>query len=155
MRLFWFSTLGYGADLGRSRLVIFRPTIYCVGEENHNLCCVFPKFCQISTFYSILYLILRFTEEEAGVRKQALLFVPARYIRTFDVISEVNCVLLRRKLMFETITFEAQVIHFIEFFQISSFTCLVNLGMFHWRMRQREQKGRYPQLLLLRVLDPP
>ena len=49
-------------------------------------------------FYSILNLILRFTKEEADVPKQAFPFVPARYIRTFDVISEVNCVFLRRKL---------------------------------------------------------
>ena len=50
----------------------------------------FFEFCQISSFYSILYLILRFTKEETEVRKQALPFVPARYIRTFDVISEVK-----------------------------------------------------------------
>ena len=30
---------------------------------------------------------MRFTMEEADVRKQALPFVPARSIRTFDVIS--------------------------------------------------------------------
>ena len=41
--------------------------------------------------------ILRFTKEEAEVQKQALPFVPARYIRTFDVISEGICVLLRRR----------------------------------------------------------
>ena len=63
----------------------------------------FSKFCQTSTFYSILYLILRFTKEEAGVRKQALPLVPARYIRIFDVISKVNCVLLWRKRRFEKI----------------------------------------------------
>ena len=40
--------------------------------------------------------ILRFTKREAEVRKQALPFVPTHYIRTFDVISEVICVLLRR-----------------------------------------------------------
>ena len=34
---------------------------------------------------------MRFTKEEAEVRKQAFPFVPARYIRTFDVISEINC----------------------------------------------------------------
>ena len=38
-----------------------------------------------------------FTKEEAEVRKQALPFVPARYIRTFDVISEVKFVLPRRR----------------------------------------------------------
>ena len=48
-------------------------------------------------FLLILNLILRFTKEEAEVRKQAFPFVPARYIRTFDVISEVNCVLPRRR----------------------------------------------------------
>ena len=57
----------------------------------------FSKFCQISTFYSILYLILPFTKEETEVRKQALSFGPARYIRTFDVISEVICGLPRKK----------------------------------------------------------
>ena len=48
---------------------------------------------------------MRFTEEEADVRKQAFPFVPARYIRTFDVISEVNCVLLRRKRRFEKLRY--------------------------------------------------
>ena len=78
------------------------------------MCCVFfllilPKL----HFYSILNLILRFTKEEAEVRKQAFLFVPARYIQTFspeaaevrkialypnfDDISEVICGLPRRK----------------------------------------------------------
>ena len=40
---------------------------------------------------------LRSTKED--VQKKALLFGPARYIRTYDVISEVNCVVPRR--MFE------------------------------------------------------
>ena len=40
------------------------------------------------------------------VRKQAFLFVPARYIRTFDVISEVNRVLLLRKRRFERISYQ-------------------------------------------------
>ena len=64
----------------------------------------FSKFCQISTLYSILNLILRFTKE-AEVQKLALPFVPAGYIyiRTFDVISEVNCVFLRKKRKFEKI----------------------------------------------------
>ena len=31
---------------------------------------------------------MRFTEEEAGVQKQAIPFVPARYTRNFDIISE-------------------------------------------------------------------
>ena len=43
------------------------------------------KFYQ--NFYCILNLILRFTREEAEVRKQALPFVPARTIRSFDDIS--------------------------------------------------------------------
>ena len=54
-------------------------------------------------FNSILNLILRFTKEEADVQKQAFPFVPARYIRTFDVTAEVNCVFLRRKRKFEKI----------------------------------------------------
>ena len=45
--------------------------------------------------------MLRFTE--ADVRKSAPPFVPARYIRIFDVISEVNCVLLRKKWSFKII----------------------------------------------------
>ena len=74
-----------------------------MGEENHNLF-FFPNFAKSPlTPFSILYLVLRFTKEEAEVRKQALSFVPARYIRSFDVISEVNCVLLRRKRTFENI----------------------------------------------------
>ena len=35
--------------------------------------------------------------KEAEVRKQALPFVPARYNRAFDIISEVNCILLNGK----------------------------------------------------------
>ena len=45
--------------------------------------------------------MLCFTKEEAEVRKQALPIVPARYMRTSDVISEVDCVLLQRKRGFE------------------------------------------------------
>ena len=37
----------------------------------------------------------RFAKEEAEARKQAFPLIPARYIRTFDVISEINCVLPR------------------------------------------------------------
>ena len=41
---------------------------------------------------------MRFTKEETDVQKQALSFVPARYIRTVVVISEVICVeLIRRR----------------------------------------------------------
>ena len=84
----------------RSRLVtnIFRPhNLLC--KEMKIMICVsfFFQICQNSTFYSILNLILRFTKEEAEIRKQAFPFVPARYIRTFDVISEVNCVLSTRR----------------------------------------------------------
>ena len=60
------------------------------GEKLENIEFFF-QFCLISTFYSTLHLIFRFTKEEPEVQKQALPFVPARYIRTFDVISEVNC----------------------------------------------------------------
>ena len=38
-----------------------------------------------------------------NVRQKAIPFVPARYIQTFDVISEVNCLLLRKKWRFEII----------------------------------------------------
>ena len=83
-------------------LVIFRPfNLSCSGRKIIICVAFFSKFCQISTFYSILHFILRFTKEEAEVRKQALPFVPARYIRTFDVIFEVNCILLQRKQRFE------------------------------------------------------
>ena len=57
----------------------------------------FNQVAQKIHFYSILNLILRFIKAEAKVQKQALPFVSARYIRTFDVLSEVNCVLLRRR----------------------------------------------------------
>ena len=40
--------------------------------------------------------IVRFIEEEADFRKQALPIVPARYAQTVDVISKVICVLMRR-----------------------------------------------------------
>ena len=39
--------------------------------------------------------ILRFTKDELEVPKRSHLS-PARFIQTFDVISEVNCVLRRR-----------------------------------------------------------
>ena len=65
--------------LGRGRKIII------------GVVCFFYKFCQISTFYYFSLLIFRFTKEEAEVRKQALPFVPARYIRTFEVIFEDNC----------------------------------------------------------------
>ena len=82
-------------------------TFYCICRGIINCaiinCVAFFQIPQTSTFYSILYLILRFTNEEAEVRKQAFPFVPARYIRTFDAISEVNCVVLRRKRRFEKI----------------------------------------------------
>ena len=50
---------------------------------------VYPNFCRY------IRTIMRFTKEKAGIRKQAIPFVPARYIRTLDVISEVICVLMR------------------------------------------------------------
>ena len=53
------------------RACYFPPPQFIVqGEENYNLCSVFfSKFCQISTFHAILYLILRLSKEEAEVRK--------------------------------------------------------------------------------------
>ena len=62
-----------------------------------KLCCVFLLIVPKLHFYSILNLLLRFTKEEAEVRKQAFLFVPALYIRTCEVISVVHCVFLQRK----------------------------------------------------------
>ena len=89
--------------------LILEPQTYVVveqfGAENIPLLSgrLVSKFCLNSTLYSILNIILRFTKEETEVRKQAFPFVPARYIRTFDVISEVNCVFVRRKRSFEKI----------------------------------------------------
>ena len=57
----------------------------------------------LQNIHFLLHFKLHSTKEDADVRKQALPFVPARYIRTFDVISEVNCVLLPRKRKFDTI----------------------------------------------------
>ena len=68
-----FLSLRYGADLGRSRLVFY-------------------KFCQISTFYLLSWCL-----------EKELLFVPARFIPTFNVIYEVNCVLLKGKQKFDNI----------------------------------------------------
>ena len=61
------------------------------------------KHCAKSQFLRWIWAILPFTDEEAEVRKQAHLFVPTRNIRTFDVKSEVNCLLLRRKQRIEII----------------------------------------------------
>ena len=57
--------------------------------------CRFKNIALYSTCWHYVVSILRFTEE-ADVRKQALPFVPGRYVRTSDVISDVFCVLLRR-----------------------------------------------------------
>ena len=83
-------------------IVIFRPHI--MEEENHDLCCVFsPNFARspwlptISHYLTILVtcsFMFRFTKEEAEL---------LRYIRIFDVISELYCILLRRRRMFEII----------------------------------------------------
>ena len=48
------------------------------------------KLCPISTFYSTFYLLFRCLEKK-------LPFVPARFIGIFNVVYEVNCVLLKRK----------------------------------------------------------
>ena len=47
--------------------------------------------------------MLRFTMEGAKVRKSAPPFVPTRYIRTFHVVFEVFCVLLRMTRSFKII----------------------------------------------------
>ena len=47
------------------------------------------RFCQyISNFIRYIRTIVRFTKEEAEVRKQAHLFLPARYIQTSEAFSE-------------------------------------------------------------------
>ena len=56
----------------------------------------FYKFCQISIFYSTFNSLSWCLEKE-------LPFVPARFIRTFSVIYEVNCGLLRGKRKFKNI----------------------------------------------------
>ena len=56
--------------------------------------------------------------------KNALPFVPARYNRTFDVISEVNCVLLKRKRRFENIAL------YPNFDVISEVNCVLPRGKF-------------------------
>ena len=56
----------------------------------------FENIALSPNFWRNIRTILRFTKEEAQIRRQAILFVPARYIRIFDVISEIICVLLRR-----------------------------------------------------------
>ena len=82
----------------------FHPhNLLCRGRKIMICIAFFSKFCQKSTFYSISTLILHFTKEEAEVRKQAFPFVTARYIRTFDVITGVNCVFLRRKRRFQKV----------------------------------------------------
>ena len=86
---------------GVTKFIIFRPHKW--GRKIMICVAFFFQILQDSTFYYILNLILRFTKEQAGVRKHAFPFVPARYIRTFDVISEVDCVFLRRKRRFENI----------------------------------------------------
>ena len=64
-------------------LLLSAPQIYLGMVDEKIIICdaVFSKLCQISTFYSTLYLILHCFKEEAEVRKQGLPFIPARSIR--------------------------------------------------------------------------
>ena len=76
-------------------------------EENHNQCRVLfhqipPNLRNLHPLNDFSYLTLSVTCIQYCVllkrmqrfdQKQVLPFVPARYIRTFDVISEVYCVL--------------------------------------------------------------
>ena len=82
-------------------LLLFSAPTIVWGKENYNL---FRFFQNLPNLHFLLHFLLNtaFTKEEAEVRKQTFPFVPARYIRTFDVMSEVNCVLLRSKRRFET-----------------------------------------------------
>ena len=66
--------------------------------------CLF-KFCQIPTLYSGFHLILRITKEKAEIRQKALPFVLAHHFRNFDIIYEVNRVSLMGKRRFEFIAF--------------------------------------------------
>ena len=59
----------------------------------------FSKFCHIS----ILYLLHLLTCSYFFTCSYLLPILLARYIRSFDVISEVNCVLLRRTRSFKII----------------------------------------------------
>ena len=111
--------------LGNNFIVIIYfppPQIYLwMGEENHNLLRFFQilpnlhrddlhpldyrtciqsnlRFIQEEAKIQKYCAIFKFTKEEAENRKNALPFVQARYNLTFDVISEVNCVLSRRQI---------------------------------------------------------
>ena len=55
------------------------------------------KYCAVSEFLTLYLKYIVFYYEEAEVQKQGIPFIPARYMRTFDVISKVICVLLRKK----------------------------------------------------------
>ena len=45
--------------------------LFLYREKRHNLCCVFMRILPNILFYSILYLILCFTKEEAGSKTSA------------------------------------------------------------------------------------
>ena len=45
---------------------------------------------------------MRFTKDEAEVRTKTLSFVPLRYIRSFDLVSEAVCVLMSKRRSMET-----------------------------------------------------
>ena len=79
------------------------PNLLCAGRKSMICVAFFKLILPKLHFYSILNLILRFTKEEAEVRKQASPFVPPHYIPTFAVMSEGNCVFLRRKRKFKKI----------------------------------------------------
>ena len=74
------------------KTIIFRPH-NLLRRVRKIMICVSAFFFQIlPNPHFLLHFIfkLRFTNEEAEFRKQAFPFVPARYIRTFDVLSEFN-----------------------------------------------------------------
>ena len=73
--LLLFLSLGYGADLGRSRLV-FNTTRFIRSAA------LFPNF------WRYIRTMMRLPRLEAEVQKQALPFVLARYIRTSEVFFE-------------------------------------------------------------------
>ena len=67
--------------------------------ENYHFCSIlgfFNKYPPVIFQYCPTVRIL-----QADVRKQTLPFVPARYILTFDVISEAICVILKMRRKFE------------------------------------------------------
>ena len=79
----------------------------------------FKKNCQISTSCLLSWCL-----------EKELLFAPARFIRTFNVINEVNCVLLRGNEC-------SKILRYIRTFDVISVVCTIQVDCVLLRRKRR------------------